>query len=124
MGHVAPLFLLEKHMKTQLMSAVSMGSGIAGWVKATAIAMTLVGTIFVSHQRLNSVDIASTIHSEQIQDLRESAIKYDSRIQILENDRDRQDKFNDKMMETLNSLNISIERLNTTIELLQKQKGS
>lgn len=111
-------------MKDQLRNAVSMGSGVAGWIKATAIVMTFIGTMFIAYQRLNSVDETTINHTSQIQNLRENAIKYDSRIQILENDSKRQDQFNVKMMETLNSLNISIERLNTTIELLQKQKGS
>lgn len=111
-------------MKDQLSNAVGMGSGVVGWIKATVIIVTFIGTISVAYQRLNSVEASTMNHTSQIQVLREGAIKHDSRIQILENDSDRQDQFNDKMMATLNNLNVAIERLNTTIELLQKQKGS
>lgn len=111
-------------MKTQLTTIMGAGSSVAGWLKAIALIFTFISAMAVAYSKLGEVEIDTVNNTSQIQTLRENSIKHDSRIQILENDRVRQDAFNEKMMATLNNLNLSLERLNTTMDMMQKTKGS
>ncbi|MGY3913649.1 hypothetical protein ACW5XW_23960 [Aeromonas piscicola] len=114
-------------MNDKIKEVLEQGSNIGGWVKTgTLIGAGIVACVLIWNQvGTNTADIEKlnrfqSNHYGLIQGLDKNQIKIDGRVNVLESDSKRQDELNSKMMETLNTLNISIERLNTTIDLLQR----
>lgn len=115
-------------MNGKLKEMVDKGGAVAGWVKvASIIGAGVVACVLIWNQvGTNTADIEQLNryqknHYGLIQELDKNQIKTDGRINVLEIDSKRKDEMNQKMMDTLNALNVSIEKLNTTVEMIQKQ---